>query len=148
MLSNATLIAIQPSRLMAVYLTGLHLLVFAGLWLGLSASLALICLPILLLHCTYSYYRYASARHSRWVSQLAYRNQQWFLQQNKLEHSASLVQARVWRRLLVLHFCDVQQRHHYLTLFIDSVDAGQWRQLQVMLRHLPVYTRAGSSVSR
>ena len=144
--SQVISLTIQPSRWLAAYIVALHLMLFIALWQGFSLLVALLAIPLLVLLMAYCLYRWVSDRCAGRVTHLYYLNAQWRLHNATGQLPVELTKATVWRWLVVLNFYD-KRRHRPLVLFIDSVDQQQWRQLQVMLRHLPVYAGTDSDAS-
>lgn len=130
-------LAVTPSRTMAALLLAVHAALLAVVFsFPLNKSVVAVAVALVLLHMALAGWRHNSTRNARWVAHLECVNGRLAVADRRGWHAVTLVNATVWRSLMILNLRRVGRRDRLqLVLFNDSCSARAWREVSVLLRH-------------
>ena len=131
-------VEVHSSRILALYLTVIHLLIIIAIdALALPWPLFVLAIVIAFTHWVYALWYHSSVYTGCPVEKIIYRDGRWSLLSCGREIPVTLVRATTWRWLLTMQFVDEHSggKGYRVVLLPDSCDKEQYRQLQVLLRH-------------
>lgn len=132
---------LSVSRFLSFYLVLVHLSLVSVVFIFATSSLITqLTIVTITVHWAYCRWRYSDGKSPCWVSQVVYNHENWSLTVNNEPVAVTLIQATVWRQLVVMGFqSESSSRIYSVVVFPDSADVEIRRQLRVMLTHLPIW---------